>query len=87
MLIKDLKTGYPFLYEKAIIYSENKGKSIKELQDINISAAFDWSSTIEGHTFWSHVNKGNMDSAKELRPDLFEDYIKKGSPKRMGLWG
>ena len=82
MLESELKEKYPLVYERILeehinILKKYDDKSNVSLSDefgnIDIHKIFVWERTVEGHNFWSTVNREDWDIAKKLQPNLFEE--------------
>ena len=72
MLLKDLEQNYPLVYKQLKLQSRIQSTSIHWLDlraDVNNSLI--WSDTEEGPEFWASVQRGDIESAKELAPHLF----------------
>ena len=71
MLIKDLEKDYPLVYKTALYWAEG----YDEGGDTDLLEAFPWSDTDQPPCFWSKINKGLFDEAKELCPELFVNVV------------
>lgn len=77
MKIGELKK-WPRLHKRATTchkkyrahYGEDFGKCV---DDEHLGCAFCWKDTLEGYIFWAYINREDIQSAKELHPELFID--------------
>ena len=72
MLLKDLEQNYPLVYEQLRLQSYIQSTSMhwqNSRADVNNSLRWDY--TEEGPEFWDSVQRGDIESAKELAPHLF----------------
>jgi len=80
--ISDLRDEYPLVYER-VLNSTSDTLDIDYINTQHVSSLFIWDRTEEGPNFWSAINVGDFETAKQICPHLFKE--KKKEQEFMGI--
>lgn len=78
MIIKELKSEHPRIYNRILECQKEQGNEPNDNLDLNaikISQNFDWDKAVEGFDFWDRINKKDFNVFYEYYPDPLQKEV------------